>query len=98
MFCQSRLFRSTLLRLGSEEHVLLLTLHHIIADGWSIGILYRELSCYYEAFSSGRECSLPELSFQYADFAVWQRDGLQERGLKSQLAFGSSNWPKLLLF
>ena len=56
------LFRSTLLRLGSEEHVLLLTLHHIIADGWSMGILYRELYHYYEAFSSGRECSLPELS------------------------------------
>jgi amino acid adenylation domain-containing protein len=93
------LFRSTLLRLGSEEHVLLQTLHHIIADGWSMGILYRELSRYYEAFSSGRVCSLPELSFQYADFAVWQRDWLQERGLESQLTFWQrqmANAPPLL--
>src|SRR5262249_11037604 len=71
------LLRATLLRLGEAEHVLLLTLHHIIADGWSIGVLVRELAALYEAFSAGKggdaaQSALSELPIQYADFAAWQ--------------------------
>ena len=71
------LLRATLLRLAPEDHVLLLTMHHIISDGWSMGILYRELSVLYEAFAKGEPSPLPELPIQYADFAVWQREWLQ---------------------
>jgi hypothetical protein len=55
----------------------LLTLHHIAADGWSVGVLFRELSAVYGALLDGREPDLPELPIQYADFAVWQRERLQ---------------------
>jgi amino acid adenylation domain-containing protein len=65
---------SRLLRLGAEKHLLLLNVHHIVADGWSIeGILFSELRKYYEAFCEGRQPDLPELPIQYSDFAVWQR-------------------------
>ncbi|HBL28553.1 MAG TPA: non-ribosomal peptide synthetase, partial [Acidobacteria bacterium] len=67
------LLRTTLLRLAAEEHLLLLTLHHIVADGWSIGLLVRETAALYEAFSAGLPSPLPELTVQYADFALWQR-------------------------
>ncbi len=67
------LFRTLLLRLGVEEHMLLFSVHHIVCDGWSFGIIARELGELYIAFSSGRESPLPELSIQYADYAVWQR-------------------------
>ena len=67
------LLRIKLLRLGDEEHVGLLTMHHIVSDGWSTGILIREMAVLYEAFSSGRPSPLPELPIQYADFAYWQR-------------------------
>src|SRR6185436_16856028 len=65
------LFRATLVRLSSEENVLLITAHHIVFDGWSTGVLYRELGIIYDAFLSGRVSPLPELAIQYADFAVW---------------------------
>ena len=81
------LMRATLLRLKPEDHVLLLTMHHIISDGWSMGILYRELSVLYEAFSKGKPSPLPELPIQYADFAVWQREWLQGKNLEEQLTF-----------
>ncbi len=81
------LLRATLLRLAPEDHVLLLTMHHIISDGWSMGILYRELSVLYEAFSKGTPSPLPELPIQYADFAVWQREWLQGKKLQEQLMF-----------
>ncbi|HWI65532.1 MAG TPA: condensation domain-containing protein, partial [Symbiobacteriaceae bacterium] len=68
------LLRCRLLRLAPERHVLLLTLHHIAADGWSIAILMQELTALYTAFSSGREHALPPLPVQYADFAHWQRN------------------------
>jgi amino acid adenylation domain-containing protein len=75
------LFRATLLRLGAGDHVLLLTLHHIVSDGWSLGVFLRELSAFYGA--GGGPAPVPELPVQYADFALWQRerlaDGLQER-------------------
>ena len=74
------LFRTKLLRLGAEEHVLLLTMHHIVSDGWSIGVLMRELSALYNAFCTGKPSPLPELPLQYADYAVWQREWLQGRG------------------
>ncbi|MBI5100065.1 MAG: amino acid adenylation domain-containing protein [Nitrospirae bacterium] len=81
------LLRATLLRLTPQEHVLLLTVHHIVSDGWSIGILCRELSAFYEAFSKGNPSPLPELPIQYGDFAVWQRTWLQGERLKKQLTF-----------
>ncbi|QRO01039.1 amino acid adenylation domain-containing protein [Archangium violaceum] len=81
------LLRSTLLRLAEREHVLLLTMHHIISDGWSVGILIREVAALYEAFRSGRPSPLPELPVQYADYAVWQRGWLQGEALEAQLAY-----------
>ena len=69
------LFRARLLRLGAEEHVLLLAMHHIVTDGWSLGILFREISALYAASLAGAPPRLPALALQYADFAAWQRGG-----------------------
>jgi aspartate racemase len=81
------LLRASLLRLGEEDHVLLLTMHHIVSDGWSAGILMRELSLLYEAYSAGKASPLAELPIQYADFAVWQREWLQGEVLEKQLSY-----------
>jgi amino acid adenylation domain-containing protein len=81
------LIRATLLRLAAEEHVPLLTLHHIVSDGWSQGMFWRELGVLYEAFAAGKPSPLPELGIQYADFAVWQRQWLQGEVLDRQLAY-----------
>ncbi|HEU4880944.1 MAG TPA: FkbM family methyltransferase, partial [Longimicrobium sp.] len=81
------LFRAALLRLDAEEHVLLLSMHHIVSDGWSMGVLFRELSALYEAHREGRESPLPELRVQYADYAVWQREQLEGEVLDRQLAY-----------
>jgi amino acid adenylation domain-containing protein len=81
------LFRTTLLRLGAEEHRLLLTMHHVVADGWSLGVLVRELTTLYTAFAAGQASPLPEPPVQYADFAVWQREWLAGRTLDAQLAY-----------
>jgi amino acid adenylation domain-containing protein len=81
------LVRATLLALGAGEHILLLTLHHAIADGWSMRILIRELALLYEAFSAARPSPLPELPIQYGDFAAWQRGWLQGEVLAGQLAW-----------
>ncbi|HCF29074.1 MAG TPA: non-ribosomal peptide synthetase, partial [Cyanobacteria bacterium UBA11049] len=81
------LLRVTLLQLGNIENVLLLTMHHIIADGWSIGVLVKELATFYEGFVNGKQPQLPELPIQYADFAIWQRQWLQKEGLESQLTY-----------
>ena len=67
------LFRTRLLRLGHDDHVFLLILHHIIVDGWSIGILFEEVSEIYSALASGRQAGLPEPALQFSDFANWQR-------------------------
>jgi hypothetical protein len=80
------LLRVMLLQLSSE-HVLLLNLHHIICDGWSIGVLIRELGILYAAFANKERSPLPELPIQYADFADWQREWLQGEVLESQLAY-----------
>jgi len=81
------LLRVTLLRLSEVENTLLLTIHHIVSDGWSIGVLICEIAALYEAFSSGKPSPLPELSVQYTDFAVWQRQWLQGEALDIQLAY-----------
>jgi amino acid adenylation domain-containing protein len=80
-------FRALLLRTGEDEHRLLLTFHHIVADGWSMGILVRELTELYEAGVLGRAPELPALPVQYADFAQWQRGWLQGDILDGQLAY-----------
>jgi hypothetical protein len=81
------LVRARLLRLGAEEHVLLLTMHHIVSDGWSIGVLVRELSALYTAYAEGQGSPLAELAIQYADYAVWQREWLQGEVLQEQLQY-----------
>jgi amino acid adenylation domain-containing protein len=81
------LLRVTLLRLGDKDHVLLLTMHHIISDGWSMGVFVREMVALYEAFSKGRPSPLPELPLQYADFTEWQRQWMQGEVYQEQLAY-----------
>jgi len=81
------LLRVRLLRLGPADHVLLVTLHHIVADGWSVGVLLTEVSALYGAFRQGRASPLPELAVQYADFAVWQRERLAGAELERLLGF-----------
>jgi hypothetical protein len=86
------LFRACLLRLGPEDHVGLLTAHHAIFDGWSMGIFSWELGVLYQAFCGGKPSPHPELSIQYADFAHWQRQWLQSELMEDQLAY----WKKQL--
>lgn len=91
--------RCCLLRLGETEHVLLVTMHHIASDGWSMTIFWNELSSLYVAFSSGRPSPLPALPMQYADFAIWQRDwlaGKESERLVSYWKQRLANAPPLL--
>jgi amino acid adenylation domain-containing protein len=81
------LLRVSLLHLAEQEHVLLLTLHHTISDGWSNGILLQELIALYNAQVEGRPVVLPDLPIQYADFALWQRSWLQGEVLEAQLEY-----------
>ncbi|HVR99644.1 MAG TPA: non-ribosomal peptide synthase/polyketide synthase, partial [Thermoanaerobaculia bacterium] len=81
------LLRLTLLRLEARDHLLLMTMHHVVSDGWSMGVLVGEVGVLYEAFSRGLPSPLPELPVQYADFAVWQRGWLQGEVLEGQLAY-----------
>jgi len=81
------LLRVTLLRLTDTEHLLLLTVHHIVADGWSLEVLYRELSLLYQAFHTGQPAPLSELPIQYADYTLWQREWLQGEVLEKQLDY-----------
>ena len=78
------LIRGRLIRMGEEEHALLITMHHIVSDGWSIGVFIRELSSLYSAFARGEEDPLPELGVQYADYAVWQRRWMEGEILRNQ--------------
>ncbi|MGQ5336344.1 condensation domain-containing protein, partial [Xanthomonas arboricola pv. corylina] len=81
------LIRGQLLRLSAQEHVLLVTQHHIVSDGWSIGVMIGEVSQLYSAFIQGQPDPLPPLAIQYADYAVWQRQWLQGEALQQQLEF-----------
>ncbi|MBB4133257.1 non-ribosomal peptide synthetase, partial [Xanthomonas sp. 3075] len=82
-----RLARGQLLRLGEDDHVLLVTLHHLISDGWSMGLLVHELSTLYTAFAQGQPDPLPPLSLHYADIAVWQRRWISGELLQRQREF-----------
>jgi amino acid adenylation domain-containing protein/FkbM family methyltransferase len=81
------LIRGRLVQLAEDDYVLLVTMHHIIADGWSMGIMIDELSALYGAYRSGEADKLPELPIQYADFAVWQRSWMQGEALENHLAY-----------
>ena len=81
------MLRARLFRLEPGRHALFLNLHHIAADGWSVGVLLRELGSLYEAFCKGQASPLAELPIQYADFAAWQRDWLQGEVLEKQLGY-----------
>ncbi|HKX29556.1 MAG TPA: condensation domain-containing protein, partial [Blastocatellia bacterium] len=78
------LIRGRLIRLSDDEHVLFITMHHIIADGWSIGVLNRELGILYQAYREGQDDPLPELAVQYPDYAAWQRGRLSDEILQVQ--------------
>lgn len=86
------LLRVSLIRLTDNDHLLLLIMHHIISDGWSVGVIVNELKANYEAFVRGEKSPLPELPIQYADFAHWQRNRMQGDVLEKQLAY----WRKQL--
>ena len=93
------LVRGTALQLGETEYILVLTMHHIISDGWSLGVFVRELTELYKAFCTGSPPVLPLLPVQYADFAVWQRQWLSGEVLKTQLHYWKEqlkNTPNLL--
>src|SRR6476619_5878683 len=81
------LLRAGLLRMNVEDHVLLLTMHHIVSDGWSISILVNELAALYISFSHGVPSMLPNLPIQYADYAQWQRSWLTGKVFEVQLDF-----------
>ena len=86
------LWRTLLLKLGSTEHILLIVMHHIICDGWSVEVLFRELATLYSACNTCQPAALPDLPIQYADFAIWQRQWLQndtspDNVLQTQLAY-----------
>jgi len=89
------LLRLTVFQIDTSEYILLLNLHHIIADGWSIGVLVRELSILYTAFSTGKPSPLTDLPVQYADFAHWQQEWLQGEVLESQLSYWRSHLANL---
>ncbi|AFZ11266.1 amino acid adenylation domain protein [Crinalium epipsammum PCC 9333] len=81
------LLKTTLLQVGDEEYVLLITMQHIISDGWSKGIFIKEIAAFYKAFSTGKPAFLPELSIQYADYALWQRDRIKGELLEKHLNY-----------
>ena len=81
------LVRASILKLATDDHILLLAMHHIISDGWSMGIMVREMTVLYDAFLRGLPSSLPPLPIQYADYAYWQRGWLQGEVLDRQLEY-----------
>jgi amino acid adenylation domain-containing protein len=85
------LWRGTLLKLRDDEHILALTLHHGIADAWSVGIFYRELALLYGAIIEGVDAELPELQIQYGDYASWQLQWMETGGLERQLGYWTSH-------
>lgn len=89
---QGPLLRCTLLRIHEQEHIVLFTIHHIVSDGWSMGVFVEELAKLYQVFCAGKPSPLPELPIQYADFAIWQKQWLQGEVLEKQLSY----WKKQL--
>ncbi|MDQ1835636.1 condensation domain-containing protein, partial [Massilia scottii] len=85
------LIRGRLLHLSQQEHVLLVTQHHIVSDGWSIGVLIEEVNTLYTAFSQGLANPLPALAIQYADYAAWQSDSMRGVALQRQVGFWRSH-------
>ena len=81
------LLRARIVKLGAEDHVLLLTMHHIVSDAWSAAVLLQELSTLYTSFCEGKPSQLPELAVQYGDYAAWQRKYLQGAALDAQLSY-----------
>jgi amino acid adenylation domain-containing protein/non-ribosomal peptide synthase protein (TIGR01720 family) len=86
------LIRGILYQIQPQEHILFINMHHIVSDGWSLGVFLREFTQLYTAYVKGLEFSLPELPIQYGDFAEWQENWLQEDGIKQQLTY----WEKAL--
>jgi amino acid adenylation domain-containing protein len=80
-------FRVALLKLSGEDHIVVMVMHHVVSDGWSIGVLLHELSALYTAFAAGAPSPLPPLAVQYADFALWQRGWLQGEVLEKQINY-----------
>jgi hypothetical protein len=83
--------RALLVRLNSERHVLLVTMHHIATDGWSMGLFWRDLELAYSSLTQGRSPLWPELPLRYADYAVWQRERLRSQALDDQLHYWKRN-------
>ena len=92
------LLRLSLMRLDENDHALLLTMHHVVGDGWSVDVFFRELAALYEAFASGRPSPLPPLPIQYADYSVWQRDSLQGEWLDQRLSYWKRQLADLPVF
>lgn len=92
---QGPLVRSLLLKLSDDEHILLVTTHHIVTDGWSMGILHRELMELYEAFAAGQPSPLPELPVQYTDYAVWHREWFGGEVYETQLNYWKKQFATL---
>jgi amino acid adenylation domain-containing protein len=94
------LFRSILLRLTPEDHLLLISFHHLVADGWSLGVFFRELAAIYPAFVKGLQSPLPNLPIQYPDYVVWQKQWLEGSVMQEQLGYWRqrlSDLPALVL-
>ena len=81
------LVRACLYRMGLDDHILMLTLHHIVADGWSMGVFYKELTALYEAFSAGNPSTLSELEVQYADYSEWEREWMKGGTINRQITY-----------
>ena len=84
-FARDLLVRALLVRVSPTDHTLMLTMHHIISDGWSIGVLFRELAALYGSFCRGETPALPELPLQFADFVLWERESLQGAALEERV-------------
>jgi len=91
------LFRVQLIRVADDEHILLLAMHHIVSDGWSLGILFGELSVLYSGYLSGGDSQLPELTIQYGDFAAWQKERLRGKVLESRISYWKEHLDRLPL-
>jgi hypothetical protein len=97
-YAHGPLLRASVLRLAPEEHVLTIVVHHLVSDGWSMQVLLRELAVLYASFSSGAKSPLPELPFQYVDFAAWQRRWFQGEVLQSTINYWRQQFSGVGLF